>query len=527
MALKSKNKQEVSIMKIKNMLTIPLAAAVALGTMGVANAAGEYQIVDKQLELDIHFHFRNKYAWDNEWPVAKKLTEMTNIKLNGVASKSGTNSMELFNLMLVSGDLPDIVGGDRLKDSFNQYGMEGAFIALNDLIDEHAPNIKAFLEANPSIKAAMTSADGNIYHIPYLPDGVPGRGYYIRQDWLDKLGLEVPTTVDELYDVLVAFRDKDPNGNGEKDEVGFFNRHPEEVYRLVTLFGGRSTGGEGYLDFVYEGEVWHPFTTEEFKKGMIEVAKWYDEGLIDKEIFTRKSKARDVLLGNNQGGFTHDWFASTAGYNDKLKDDIPGFAFFPILPPADPNGRVMEEHGRAAIKPDGWAITVANEHPVESIKLFDFYFTEAGRNLANYGVEGEKWNMVDGKPTFTDEALAQGGFPAQLWEIGAQIPVGFKQDYAYELQWTNPIAVKGIQAYLEADVIVEPFLGLNMNVQEKKVFDKYWPSIRAYMLEETQAWVLGARDVEESWDGYIKKLDQMNLDNVLEVLNSAYSRQYK
>jgi putative aldouronate transport system substrate-binding protein len=514
-------------MKIKNILTIPLVASMALGAVTVAEASNEYQITEKPLELDIHVHFRDKYAWDENWPVAQKIAELTNITLNGVASKSGTNSKELFNLMLVSGDLPDIVGGDKLKESFNQYGMEGAFVSLNDLIDQHAPNIKAFLAANPTIKSAITAPDGNIYYMPYLPDGKPGRGYYIRQDWLDTLGLDVPTNIDELYNVLVAFRDLDPNGNGKKDEVPFFNRHPEEVLRLVTFFGGRSTGSDSYLDFMYEGEVTHPFTTEEFKTGMVEVAKWYKEGLIDKEIFTRKSKARDQLLGNDLGGFTHDWFASTAGYNDKLADKIEGFAFLPILPPADVNGRVLEEHGRALIKPDGWAITATNEHQVESIKLFDFYFTEMGRNLSNFGVEGLTYDIVDGEATFKPELLAEGGVLQKMWDIGAQIPVGFHQDYAYEAQWTNPIAMAGIDEYVKADVILEPFPGLNLNVSEKKVFDKYWPNIRAHMLEQTQLWVMGTNDVEGTWDSYIKKLDKLKLDEVLKVLNSAYARQYK
>ncbi|MDX1341615.1 MAG: extracellular solute-binding protein [Reinekea sp.] len=516
-------------MKIKKYLTIPLMASLTLGAATVTSAANDYQITDKPLDLTIHMHFRDKYAWDSNWPVAKEIARLTNINLEGVASKSGTNSKELFNLMLVSGDLPDIVGGDALKESFNQYGMEGAFVPLNDLIEKHAPNIKKFLDAHPIVKSAVTAPDGNIYFMPYIPDGKPGRGYFIRQDWLDKLGLEVPTNIDELYDVLVAFRDNDPNGNGKKDEVPFFNREPEEAIRLVTFFGARSTGSDSYHDFLYEPSgVTHPYTTEAFKYGISQVAKWYKEGLIDKEIYTRKNKARDQLLGNDVGGFTHDWFASTAGYNDKLADDIPGFKFLPILPPADVNGRVMEEHGRAIVKPDGWAITVANKHPVETIKLFDFYFTELGRTISNFGVEGLTYDMVNGKPQFKDSVLnGDTGVLNQMWDIGAQIPIGFYQDYDYEVQWTNPIAMAGINEYVKADVILEPFPGLTMNVKEKKVFDKYWPNIEAYILEQTQLWVLGSGDVNEDWDDYLKKLDKLKLDEVLKVLNSAYNRQYK
>jgi len=115
----------------------------------------------------------------------------------------------------------------------------------------------------------------------------------------------------------------------------------------------------------------------------------------------------------------------------------------------------------------------------------------------------------------------------QMWDIGAQIPVGFWQDYQYEVQWTNPIANAGIDEYVAADVILDPFPGLTLNVKEKAVYDKYWPNIKAYMLEQTQQWVLGSGDVEKDWDAYIDKLDKLKLDDVLKVLNSAYARQYK
>lgn len=516
-------------MKIKKYLTVPLAASMALSMSAFSASASEYKVSEKPVELSIHMHFRNRYAWDNNWPVAKKIAELTNVKLDGVASMSGTNSRELFNLMLVSGDLPDIVGGDMLQESFNQYGMEGAFISLNDLIDKHAPNIKAFLDANPMVASAITAPDGKIYFMPYVPDGVPGRGYFIRQDWLDKLGLEVPKTIDELYDVLVAFRDMDPNGNGLKDEVPFFNRHPEEVLRLVTFFGARSTGTENYLDFLYdETGVSHPFMSSEFKYGIKQVAKWYKEGLIDREIFTRGGRSRDVLLGNDLGGFTNDWFASTAGYNDSLAESIPGFNWVPILPPVGTDGRMFQEHGRAGVKPDGWAITVVNKNPVETIKLFDFYFTETGRNIANFGIEGVHWDMADGKPQFRDSVLnSDTGVLNMMWSIGAQIPVGFYQDYDYELQWTNPIAMKGIQEYLDAGVINEPFPGLSMTAQEKRVYDRYWPSIRTYLQEQTTNWVLGTADVDATWDAYMSRLERLNMGEVLKVLNSAYERQYK
>lgn len=518
-------------MKTKALLLGAIASA-SLMFGGAATPVSAEKIVSEPLELDIFFHFRDKYGWDSSWPVAQEVAKQTGISLNGIAPTSAGNTRELFNLMIASGDIPDIVGGEfrgaGMKEAFDQYGMEGAFLPLNDLIAEHAPEIQKMLDENPVVKAAISAPDGNIYYIPYMPDGDVARIWYVRQDWLDKLGLEQPKTVDELYDVLVAFRDQDPNGNGEADEIPFFARHTEEALRLVTLWGARSTGSDTYHQFYIDnGTVAHPYAHENFRTGIANVAKWYAEGLIDKEVFTRKSRARDELLGGNTGGVTHDWVASTAGYNNKLKDQIEGFAFLPMAPPADVNGKVWEEHGRIAVKPTGWGIGYTNEHPEETIKLFNYYFTEEGRRTANFGVEGLTYDMIDGKPQFKDSVLnGDGAVVAQMWEIGAQIPVGFQQDYEYERQWTNEIALKGIEMYSQGGYVVDQFLGFAMNTEEKAVYDKYWPNLLSFMQESYEKWILGATDVNEDWDNYQAQLERLGYTEVQAALQSAYERQY-
>ncbi|MCV2404001.1 extracellular solute-binding protein [Marinomonas sp. C2222] len=517
------------IKKILPYSTLALALTAASGA-SVAASDDQYKATDKPLEMTIHMHVGNKYAWDEEWPVAKEYEKYTGIKLKGVASKIGTNSQELFNLMLVSGNLPDFVGGNALKDSFFQYGMEGAFLPLNDLIEQYAPNIKAFFEQYPDKKKAITAPDGNIYHIAYFPDGQAARAYYIRQDWLDKLGLEQPQTVDELYTVLKAFRDQDPNGNGKKDEVPAFFRHWEEMIRLVTLWDARTTGMDSAHQFYIKDKTTaqHGYVEENYRTGIRNLAKWYKEGLIDQEVFTRGSKARDYLLSNNLGGMTHDWFASTAGYNDSLKDRVPGFEWIPMAPPATPSGVRIEENGRATVKPDGWALTYSNRDPIASIKYMDFIFTEKGRNIANFGVEGVHWTMVDGKATYTDEVLnADTAVNTQMRNVGAQIPLGYPQDYNYEKQWTNEIAAKGIEMYTDNNYIIEQFNGVAMTVAERLVYDKYWPGILTYMLEAQQRWILGSADVDEEWDGYIARINKLGYDKVIKVYQAAYDRQYK
>ncbi|KAG1715186.1 Lipoprotein LipO [Nymphon striatum] len=323
----------------------------------------------------------------------------------------------------------------------------------------------------------------------------------MRQDWLDALGLEVPQNVDELYDVLTAFRNDDPNGNGIKDEVPYFARQWPELLRPYT-----------YHDFhVADGKIQHGYAGEGYREGIKNIAKWYQEGLIDAEVFTRGSSAREYLLSENLGGMTHDWFASTSGYNISLKDKVEGFDLAVIAPPASISGKRIAEHRRIPVKPDGWAISHTNPDPVTTIKYFDFYFTEEGRRLANFGVEGVTYEMVDGQPTFTDEFKAQGPINSSLYQVGSQVQRG---------------ALKGIELYDAGDYLIDQFLGVAFNEEEQGVFDKRWSSIQTYMLEKQQAWILGSADIEAEWDDYQATLDKMGYNDVIAAMQSAYDRQY-
>ena len=513
-------------------LTSALLAGTALA--GPVFADGHLLIVDEPLELTIQMNHVRYPTYQEDWPVEIAAREMTNIHLiddtvgANMRTDENTGKTEALNLMLAAGTIPDIVGSSRIKDFVNQYGPEGAFVPLNELIPEYAPNLAAYFAERPEIAAAISAADGNMYYIPYLPDGKYGRAYFIRTDWLDILGLESPETVEDLEAVLIAFRDGDPNGNGIADEVPYFARQWPELIRLVTLWDGRSSGSDTYHDFyVEDGALLHPYAQEGYREGIANLARWYDMGLIDSEIFTRGSSSRDFLLGENLGGMTHDWFASTGGYNS-LSSEIEGFAFEAMAPPASVSGVRMEEHRRIPIKPDGWAIGATNENIIETIKYFDFWFTEEGRRLANFGVEGQQYTMVDGEPTFTEEFLTNGEpVNNQLYRVGSQLQArGYFQDYRYEEQWSNEFALAGIALYDEGDYLIDQFLGVALNADEQRVYDRTFASIRDYMLERQQGWILGNSDVNEDWDAYIATLNDMGYQDLLEVMNAAYTRQY-
>lgn len=509
---------------------LPLLTVIALSTTMMAgcgkgqdssvNSSGKPGVVsDKAIELSIHLGTMDSGVFKDDWSIFKKAAEITNVNLKGSLPSTVTDFEQAFNLMIASGDIPDIVLTSNVD--FFKYGPDGAFEPLDDLIKEHAPNLQKFLDENPDVRQMATGPDGNLWFIPFVQDGEAQSGWFVRQDWLDKLGLQQPKNVDELYNVMKTFIEKDANGNGKRDEVPYFHRDGKiGTYDLLSLWNA-------YPKFhAVDGKVQYGPLESEYKTAMENITKWYSEGLIDQEIFTRGVKARDILLADNVGGITHDFFGSTGNYNDKLADKIEGFLFKPMTPPANSLGKIVEPTKRAKAKTFGWGISGTNESKVETIKYFDFWFTEEGRRMANFGTEGDTYTMVDGKPIFTDKVLK--GEKAAIdiiRETGAQSNFGFQQDYFYEEQWTNKIALEGIKEYVNNGYIAEQYPDVKFTEEEQKEIEKIAPKVDSYLAEVTQQWILGSKPIDhESLKAELKKL---GADKLVEINQAAYDRYMK
>ncbi|MGN7382706.1 extracellular solute-binding protein [Paenibacillus sp. SAFN-117] len=494
----------------------PKEAAPSKGETAAQNSQNPYLASEKPLKLKVHMGTKDSGVFKNDWPIFVKAAEMTNVTLEGTLPSTVADFSETFSIVMASGSLPDIM--QALSKDFLQYGQEGAFLPLNDLIDKHAPHLKQFLQDNPDVRSAASDNDGNIWFIPFVADGEAEKGWFIRKDWLEKLGLEEPKTVDELHNVLTAFVNNDPNGNNKKDEVGFFHRNTSiGIEGLMALWNA-------YPDYrAFDGKVVFGPLEDDYGVAMENIAQWYKEGLIDKEIFTRGSKARDILLADNVGGLTHDFFASTGNYNEQLASKIPGFRFEPMLPPADVNGVVKEPSKRDRAKNYGWGISHSNPDPVATIKYFDFWFTEEGRRMANFGMEGDTYTMVDGKPIFTDKVLKSDKAPVDvIRETGAQSNFGFQQDYFYEEQWTLPLATEGIDLYKENNVFMDKYPILKFTNEEQKEIQKIFPKVETYIVETRQQWILGAKPVDHA--AFVKELEKLGANRLVEINQAAYDR---
>lgn len=518
------------IRKGVQMIAWIITIAVLLTACGTKQLQGQKgtssnKVSNKPIELSF-FMVDGDGAFDEEWQVFKKAEEITNVKLKGYSSKSTTDDNQAFNLMMASGKVADVVRKYG-RNEINKYAQKGAFIPLNNLIDQYAPNIKAFLDKNLEIKKFVTSDDGNIYFIPYIRDAEKMKastGWFIRTDWLVKLGVNSPQTVDELYTVLKAFKENDPNGNGQKDEIPYFSREAKPGFEnsiscLLPLWDAHK---EWYLD---GDTIKYGPMQPEYKEAYKTIAKWYKEGLIDKEIYTRGGKARDELLNGNLGGLTHDWFGSTADYNTKLKTSIPEFQFMPIAPMTNTKGKKVTYFGRDNVDDVGCAIATSNKHQVETIKYLDFWFSKEGRRLANFGVEGKQYNMVDGKPIFNDSVLkGEKSAVNILQSIGAQRVFSYQQDFDYEAQWLNPIALKGMKEYVDNKYIIDQMPKLNLTVEEEQKMVSLMKNIDTYRMEKAQKWALGGENVEESFENSLQQFKNLNIDQAIEIYQNAYKR---
>lgn len=487
-------------------------------------------------ELKIHFHSNNKYTISDKngeiLPVFKLAAEKTNTTLVNTANVVAQKSTEEFQLQAAEKFPSDIYSGNT--DSIISYAYDGAFIPLNDLIEQYGPNIKKYLEEHEDIKKSLTAADGNIYTLNYVPDGDVARTYIIRTDWLKKLGLSTPTTFDELEKVLYAFRDNDPNGNGLKDEIPYFNDKWEEMIRLANLWGARVYGYDSNEDRIVldkNDKLYHAWTAPEFKEALIGINKWYKDGIIDPEIFTRKANtARQTLwTKDNTGGMTHEWLASTTSYNynKELLSLVPDFKAEAILP-VNKNGKGFEEHVRAMIKPEGWAISANCKTPEAAIRFMDWFFSEEGNRAANFGIEGDTYTMVDGKPTFTEKVLSQGTVNTFLQSnYGAQLPIGYAQDYAYEAQWT---VKEGTQANaLYAANAAEIYTALptpvfNLGQEESKIYSSYITALNEYQNETVTAFITGKTDINANWDAYIAQCKELGSEELVRIYQEAYDK---
>lgn len=504
------------------------------------NAGEPGPVLKEKITLKILTSADADYEIGNDMPVIQELEKLTNVHLD-FELLPVENAAERFTSAMAAKEQYDIVTWSKIAD-INKYGQEGYFIPLQDLVKQNAPNIqKAFedpltkekLPYKMNIKAELTAPDGNLYNIPVITAGSAiGRVYAIREDWLNKLNLKMPETVDELYIALKAFKENDPNGNGKNDEIPLMVQDGGTYY-LMTMVNFYGAHQSLYLDKA-DDTIKYGLTEPEWKDGISFLNKLYKEGIFDKEFETSDSDRWKKLVSNNQVGMMYVWPAGGIGAsNNELKKIDASYRYVPMAPVKAPNGARFKDTSTAgSIISPRTSITATNKYPVETIKYLDFLFSDKGTELSSYGILGKHFSKVNEKYVISENILNN---PDGLDAETARLKDGvcfqclpYIQGWDPDMQVmakTSPSTVDAWTLYREPGMVEAPMPSLNFTDEENKEL-KTISDMYTYAGAHITPFITGKESLDKV-DDYTAQVKKMGGDVMCKVYNQAYARYKK
>jgi putative aldouronate transport system substrate-binding protein len=438
------------------------------------------------------------------------------------------------NLMFSTGEPEDIIWDVHLNAAGGAKKVmdDGLIVPLNWYIEKYAPNLKKLLLENKQILKEISLDDGRIFMFPEIrldPWTRANSGFVLRNDWLVKLGLKPPTTIDEWYTVLKAFKEKDPNGNGKADEIPLVSlARSKDSWSFAPIAGAFGFIDSANLFYLDGGKVQFPAFHPNFRKYVETMRKWYAEGLLDPEFASQDSKMFDAKMTGDIGGAYYGALSGGLGKYMSAKKPGSTYDLIPVAIPKSPDGKsYINIAAYKAMVPHGASIGKNNKYIVETTKWMDYHYTEEGTNLLNYGVEGRAHTVVDGKRIFTalvmknpngltlEEASAKyaGGTIVQMpgFDLSG-VNVQIKNAYPQQAQASAIWAQSDISKIL-------PSLYLPDN--RTKEAASIVAEVRTYMEEMMNKFIMGKEPMEK-YDTFIQTLKNLKVEKVVEYYNDAY-----
>jgi len=452
-----------------------------------------------------------------------------------IEEKSGVNlEFKYYNkdtcaLMFADGDYPDVMMELQTAQQVADAVAAGDVYPLNDLIEKYSPNWSKFLAENKRTKNLMTHADGNIYSLATIREEPINSGLrdqmLIRKDWLDELGLKVPTTIEELYNVLVAFRD-----NAGKGSI------PEDVeplaFRTVTLnttglldvfnfYGLLLSGWAGsyYLQLDDDGNAVFNWADERAKEPLEFLHKLVDEGLVSKDCFTVDSATHSTKVSLPLEQRTVGvWFAF---HNDDLDMD----QVVPFGPLDAGNGATPMMRSQAnAVTLNKWTIFKNCEYPEVAMRIADMFADPQISLECMYGMAQDGFIEVkeDGMMTVLD--VSDSGMPTYDSFSGTSNRVPFLlteemfDKVVYEpgaLVYTRYYAANEVyrEKITSADYLYPP---ITVSEENSSKFTQLYTDLKKAVDKAYSSFVLDG-GVEEGWDAYIANLEALGLEEYLKL----------
>ena len=429
-----------------------------------------------------------------------------------------------FNLMIASGNLADMiyVGASYYAEGVDAAIDDGYFLDLTDLVDEYMPNYEKIRTSDIQYELLSTTDSGRlgaVYELRQSKQG-PWLGLWIRQDWLDDLGLETPVTFDDYHEVLTAFKNEKGataplilNFSGSDGEFG-------------TMSGGLNVLNSWQLDET--GKVNFGPYMDAWKEYVTIMHQWYTEGLIDPDFMATDERTADMAkVVTGASGLFAALYTMPSVYEAASED--PNMNLAPVNPPVMNEGDEGHIRLRDSYTSGNTAISADSENWEVALRWLDYLYTDEGALLANYGVEGDTFEFDEnGKPVFTDKILNnENGWTMTQTMASYLCPSAGIANWS---DWTRELA--GVPEKDQAcyDVWSEfsddwrlPS-SVTLTQEESTERAALYADISTIVKEQTAQFISGALDIEENWDAYISALEASGMERAIEITQAAYDR---
>lgn len=429
-----------------------------------------------------------------------------------------------FNLMIASGNLADMiyVGASYYAEGADAAIDDGYFLDLTDLVDEYMPNYERIRTSDVQYELLSTTDSGRlgaVYELRQSKQG-PWLGLWIRQDWLDDLGLETPVTFDDYHEVLTAFKNEKGataplilNFSGSDGEFG-------------TMSGGLNVLNSWQLDET--GKVNFGPYMDAWKEYVTIMHQWYTEGLIDPDFMATDERTADMAkVVTGASGLFAALYTMPSVYEAASED--PNMNLAPVNPPVMNEGDEGHIRLRDSYTSGNTAISADSENWEVALRWLDYLYTEEGALLANYGVEGDTFEFDEnGEPVFTDKILNnENGWTMTQAVASYLCPSAGIANWS---DWTRELA--GVPEKDQAcyDVWSEfsddwrlPS-SVTLTQDESTERAALYADISTIVKEQTAQFISGALDIEENWDAYISALEASGIERAIEITQAAYDR---
>ena len=450
---------------------------------------------------------------------------------------------------LASGDIPDIMINAVNDADITQY--QGLFLTLNSYISaETTPNIQAMFDEEPDTLALATNVDGNIYSLPKFQGKWPDTNtvMFINQQWLDNLGLEMPTTFSELKEVLIAFRDEDANGNGDpSDEIPFdFNAGTNNAwfnsaYSLTRLMGAMGIqltdyGTDSY--FVEDGQVKSYAVDERYKLFMKYMADLYAEGLINTNAITNDySMFQSLSRGNENGdalvGVVFGW-EETDKFGPTLYSQ-----YEPVAPldydidcePGTYDTRWSNDFNVLNMASNRVVVNANCADPEAAMRFVDRFYDPAVSVQVLFGGISDGCVEQTGDNSFKVLDPLDPDTDSGTWKwtssmadngpmyIRRSTEIEFAQDMAYALE-ERTVYEDTLAKASESDTYPQMFMKYSQEDQNTMALTQ--ANINNIIDNQWSLWLTGQADIDSTWDSYVESVEAAGLSQVLEIRQAAF-----